>query len=87
MTASTFRKTVEQTSEPRYQGHNDSVGVLFSFSGYEVMNISTGVLVPTFVEKAKEFEPQVVGLSGFLTLAFDSMKQTIEAFEEAGSRS
>ena len=42
--------------------------------------------VPTFVEKVKEFQPQVVGLSGFLTLAFDSMKKTVEAFEEAGLR-
>jgi 5-methyltetrahydrofolate--homocysteine methyltransferase len=27
-----------------------------------------------------------VGLSGFLTLAFDSMKETIEAFDRAGLR-
>jgi methanogenic corrinoid protein MtbC1 len=42
--------------------------------------------VPTFVEKIKEFKPAVVGLSGFLTLAFDSMKKTVEAIEEAGLR-
>ena len=42
--------------------------------------------VETFVEKTKEFEPQVVGLSGFLTLAFDSMKKTVEALEQAGLR-
>jgi len=30
-----------------------------------------------FVEKIKEFQPQVVGLSGFLSLAFDSMKNTV----------
>jgi methanogenic corrinoid protein MtbC1 len=28
-----------------------------------------------------------VGLSGFLTLAFDSMKETIAAFDAAGMRS
>ena len=28
----------------------------------------------------------MVGLSGFLTLAFDSMKETIEAIEAAGLR-
>ncbi len=30
--------------------------------------------------------PQVIGLSGFLTLTFDPMKATIEALEEAGLR-
>lgn len=28
----------------------------------------------------------MVGLSGFLTLAFDSMKETVEAVEKAGLR-
>ncbi len=39
-----------------------------------------------FVEAIKEFKPQVVGLSGFLTLAFDAMKETIEAISKAGLR-
>jgi 5-methyltetrahydrofolate--homocysteine methyltransferase len=39
-----------------------------------------------FVETIRDFEPQVVGLSGFLTLAFDAMKETIEAIETAGLR-
>ena len=50
------------------------------------MNIGIDVPVAAFVEKAREFEPAVVGLSGFLTLAFDSMKKTVEAIEEAGLR-
>jgi methanogenic corrinoid protein MtbC1 len=45
------------------------------------------VPVAVFVEKIREFKPQVVGLSGFLTLAFDSMKKTVEAIEAAGLRS
>ena len=38
------------------------------------------------MQKIKDFQPQVVGLSGFLTLAFDSMKKTVEALKEAGIR-
>ena len=31
-------------------------------------------------------EPDVIGLSGFLTVAFDSMKETITAIDRAGLR-
>jgi len=64
----------------------DIVEFMLDVSGYEVMNIGIDVPVATFVKKAREFQPAVVGLSGFLTLAFDSMKKTVEAFEEAGLR-
>ncbi len=64
----------------------DIVEFMLDVSGYEVMNIGIDVPVATFVEKAREFQPAVLGLSGFLTLAFDSMKKTVEAFEEAGLR-
>ena len=40
----------------------------------------------TFVDSIKSFQPAVVGLSGFLTLAFDSMKVTVDAIAEAGLR-
>jgi len=62
------------------------VTFMLDVSGYEVLNIGIDVPVAAFVEKAKEFKPAVVGLSGFLTLAFGSMKKTVEAFEQAGLR-
>ena len=64
----------------------DIVTFMLDVSGYDVLNIGVDVPVPVFVEKIREFKPQVVGLSGFLTLAFDSMKKTVEAIEEAGLR-
>jgi len=64
----------------------DIVQFMLDVSGYDVLNIGIDVPVPVFVEKIKEFKPAVVGLSGFLTLAFDSMKKTVEAIEEAGIR-
>jgi trimethylamine corrinoid protein len=64
----------------------DIVTFMLDVSGYDVLDIGIDVPVATFVEKVKDFKPQVVGLSGFLTLAFDSMKKTVEALKEAGLR-
>jgi 5-methyltetrahydrofolate--homocysteine methyltransferase len=65
----------------------DIVTFMLDVSGYDVLDIGIDVPVNVFVEKIKGFGPQVVGLSGFLTLAFDSMKKTVEALETAGLRS
>jgi methanogenic corrinoid protein MtbC1 len=64
----------------------DIVTFMLDVSGFDVLDIGIDVPVQTFVDKIKEFQPQVVGLSGFLTLAFDSMKKTIEAIEKEGLR-
>jgi len=64
----------------------DIVTFMLDVSGYDVLDLGIDVPVSTFVEKTREFRPQIVGLSGFLTLAFDSMKGTIQALEEAGLR-
>ena len=37
-----------------------------------------------FVDAVKETGATIVGLSGFLTLAYDPMKETVAAFKEAG---
>jgi 5-methyltetrahydrofolate--homocysteine methyltransferase len=39
-----------------------------------------------FVEKLKETGSKILALSGFLTLAFDAMKTTVEAVKAAGLR-
>jgi 5-methyltetrahydrofolate--homocysteine methyltransferase len=64
----------------------DIVTFMLDVSGYDVLDLGIDVPVSTFVEKTREFQPRVVGLSGFLTLAFDSMKKTVEALEQAGLR-
>ena len=64
----------------------DIVTFMVDVSGYEVLDLGIDVPVEAFVGKIKEFKPRVVGLSGFLTLAFDSMKKTVEALEQAGLR-
>lgn len=62
------------------------VSFMLDINGFEVKDIGIDVPVQTFIEEINEFQPDVVGLSGFLTLAFDSMKETIEAFDQAGMR-
>ncbi len=64
----------------------DIVGFMMDISGFEVIDLGIDVPKEKIVEKIKETQPQIVGLSGFLTLAFDSMKETIEAIKAAGLR-
>ena len=64
----------------------DIVVFMLDVNGYDVVDLGIDVPIDTFVSKLKEVKPQVVGLSGFLTLAFDSMKKTVEAIEKAGLR-
>lgn len=62
------------------------VTFMLDASGFEVKDLGVDVPAEKFVEAIREFQPQVVGLSGFLTLAFDAMKQTIAAIQAAGLR-
>ena len=62
------------------------VEFMLSVNGFEVDNLGVDVPVEKFVEKMKDTSAPVLGLSGFLTLAFDAMKDTVEALEAAGIR-
>ena len=62
------------------------VSFMLDINGFEVKDLGIDVPVKDFIEEIKTYEPDVVGLSGFLTLAFDSMKETIEAFDKEGLR-
>jgi methanogenic corrinoid protein MtbC1 len=64
----------------------DIVVFMLDVNGFEVFDLGVDVPVQKFVDKIKETGAPIVGLSGFLTLAFDSMKQTIEAISKAGLR-
>lgn len=62
------------------------VSFMLDINGFEVRDIGIDVPVAKFIDEIRAFQPAVVGLSGFLTLAFDSMKETIAAFDAAGIR-
>jgi 5-methyltetrahydrofolate--homocysteine methyltransferase len=64
----------------------DIVVFMLEVNGFEVYDLGMDVPPEKFVEKIKETGAPVVGLSGFLTIAFDSMKQTVEAIKKAGLR-
>jgi len=64
----------------------DIVVFMLDVNGFEVHDLGVDVPVQKFVDKIKETGAPVVGLSGFLTLAFDSMKETVEAIKAAGLR-
>ena len=57
------------------------VGVVLGCNGYEVVDI--GVMVPcaTIIDKAREEEVDVVGLSGLITPSLDEMVQVAKEFE------
>jgi len=64
----------------------DIVVFMLDVNGFEVHDLGIDVPVQKFVDKIKETGAPIVGLSGFLALAFDSMKQTVEAIKAAGLR-
>ncbi|HMR71161.1 MAG TPA: cobalamin-dependent protein [Rubrivivax sp.] len=63
------------------------VSFMLDINGYEVRDIGVDVPAARFIEEVRSFQPDIVALSGFLTLAFDSMKETIQALDAAGLRS
>ena len=64
----------------------DIVVFMLDVNGFEVHDLGIDVPVQKFVDKIKETGAPIVGLSGFLALAFDSMKQTVDAIKAAGLR-
>ena len=64
----------------------DIVVFMLEINGFDVKDLGVDVPAATFVEAISDFKPDIVALSGFLTLAFDSMKDTVEAIKQAGLR-
>jgi len=61
----------------------DIVVSLLQAGNYDVIDLGVDVPPEKFVEAVKESGAKVVGLSGLLTIAFDSMKETVDALDEA----
>ena len=64
----------------------DLVTFMLDINGFEVYDLGIDVQPQTFVEKIKEVQPEVIGLSGFLTSVYQAMKDTVDAIAEAGLR-
>ncbi|UWG98390.1 cobalamin-dependent protein [Dehalobacter sp. DCM] len=55
-------------------------------AGFEVFDLGIDQKPSTFVEKVEEVKPDVIGMSGVLTLALEAMKKTVEELKNAGLR-
>jgi len=62
------------------------VVLMLEVNGFKVIDLGVDVSVQKFLDAIREHKPAVVGMSGFLTMAFDSMKNTIAAIDQAGLR-
>lgn len=62
------------------------VKAFFEAAGFEVVDLGIDVPADKIVSTAKEQGIKIIGLTGVLTLALDSMKATVEAFTAAGIR-
>ncbi|AKL93934.1 dimethylamine corrinoid protein MtbC [Clostridium aceticum] len=55
-------------------------------AGFEVYDIGIDQSASAFIQKVKEVKPQIIGMSGVLTLAIDSMKNIIDEMKKEGLR-
>ena len=60
---------------------------LLKCAGFEVHDLGVDVPPSVVVEKVREVQPDIVGLSGLLTTSFEPMVETIELLEKEGLRS
>ena len=61
----------------------DIVVFMLDINGFDVYDLGVDIPAHQFVDKVKATNASIVGLSGFLTLAFDSMKEIIETIKTA----
>ena len=54
----------------------------FRMLGFTVEDLGVNVPPETFLEAARQFKPDIVGMSGLLVVAFDAMQQTITLLRE-----
>ncbi len=59
------------------------VASLLQGQGFEVIDLGSDVPVETFVQKAKEIKPDIIGLSGLLTMSISKMHETIILLKKA----
>ena len=62
------------------------VTFMLDVNGFTVYDLGIDVQPQMFVDKIREVQPQIVGLSGFLTSVYQAMKDTVDAIAAAGLR-
>jgi len=64
----------------------DIVVTMLDIAGFNVVDLGVDVPIAKVVDTVRDSKAQVLGLSGLLTVAFESMKATVAAIDEAGLR-
>jgi len=64
----------------------DLVAMMLEGAGFEVLNLGAEVTAEQFVKTAKEYEPDIVGMSALLTTTMIHMPDVIDALQQAGLR-
>jgi 5-methyltetrahydrofolate--homocysteine methyltransferase len=64
----------------------DIVVMMLDINGYDVHDLGVDVSADQFIAAIRETKAHVIGLSGLLTLAFDSMKNIVDAIVSAELR-
>jgi methylmalonyl-CoA mutase cobalamin-binding domain/chain len=62
------------------------VNIMFEGAGFEVIDLGVQVAPEKFITAIREYEPDIVGFSAFLTTTMPMFKANINALEKAGLR-
>jgi 5-methyltetrahydrofolate--homocysteine methyltransferase len=62
------------------------VVMMLEGAGFAVKDLGVDVSPEKFVDEAKKYQPQIIGMSALLTTTMLTMKETLEEIEEAGLR-
>jgi len=62
------------------------VATMLDIAGFDVIDLGVDVPAEKFIATLRDSHAPIVGLSGLLTVAIDSMKATVAAIGEAGLR-
>ncbi len=64
----------------------DIVRIMLDGAGFDVVDLGHDVPDLTFVEKIRELEPDILGMSALMTTTMQNMPRVIQALEESGLR-
>jgi len=55
-------------------------------AGFKVIDLGVDTSPEKFVEAVRRYNPEIVGMSGLLTIAIEAMRRVVEALKQAGLR-
>ncbi len=62
------------------------VSLTLSIAGFEIINLGKDIPTETFIDKVKELNPQILGLSALLTTTLEQQNEVIKALKDQNLR-